>query len=272
MKKTSILIFFFICVGFIAKAQELFTLTEPASNMAARSVGIRMSSTIMNDKQLNINSIHILPEAMLGVSKKVMIHLDAVISGQNGGSYILDGASVYMKYRFYSQDDIHSHFRMALFGQFAWNNATIHQPAIDFKGHNTGYEMGVVSTKLVNKVALSSSVAFLHAMDNSTTETFIYGDKRRNAINYTLSIGKLLLPKEYVSYNQMNVNGMLEFLCQTNLYSGNTFVDVAPVIQFIIKSKMRFDLGYRYNVSNKLEQSAPNGLLFRFEYNFFNVL
>jgi len=272
MKRIYISFLLFICTGFSSKAQELFAFTEPASNMAARSLGLRLNSTIMKDKVFNYNSVHVLPEVMLGISKKVMIHLEGVISNQGGTTYILDGASAYAKYRFYSRDDIHSHFRIALFGQFAWNNAVVHQPAIDFKGHNTGYEIGIVSTKLANKIAISSSVSLLHAMNNSNSNTFIYGDKSRNAINYTLSVGKLLFPKEYVSYNQVNVNGMLEFLCQSNLYSGKTFIDMAPVIQFIIKSKIRFDLGYKYSVSNTLERSAPNGLLFRFEYNLFNVL
>jgi hypothetical protein len=35
-------------------------------------------------------------------------------------------------------------------------------------GHNTGFETGLVATKLIKKVAISSSVSFERAYDNKT--------------------------------------------------------------------------------------------------------
>ena len=64
---------------------------------------------------------------------------------------------------------------------------------------------------------------------------------------------------------------MMELLCQSNLHSHKTFVDIAPVVQFVLFSKMRIDLGYRFSLVNDLFRSASNGGLLRVEYNFFNV-
>ena len=65
---------------------------------------------------------------------------------------------------------------------------------------------------------------------------------------------------------------MLEILGQTNLSSGISNLDIAPVIQFVIKSKMRVDVGYRIPLSNQLYRKYPEGGMVRFEYNLFNVV
>ena len=64
---------------------------------------------------------------------------------------------------------------------------------------------------------------------------------------------------------------MIEFLGQSNLALGNSYVDMASVLQFIILSRMRVDLGYRFSLLNDLKRTASNGFLVRFEYNIFNA-
>ena len=251
------------------KSQELFVFTEPASNMAKGSIGFRVSNSLMKDYSSDNVNVHIFPEVMLGISKKIMIHGEAFVSNRNE-SFVNEGGALYAKYRFFSKDEVHSHFRMALFSRFALNNSDIHQSAIDLNGHNSGIEFGTVATKLIHKVALSSSIARIYAADNINQHWSVI-EKNKNAVNYTFSIGKLMIPKEYVNYNQTNVNAMLEILGQTNLGSGKSFVDVASSIQFIVKSKSRLDLGYRIAISNDLDRSAPNGGFFRYEYNIFNA-
>jgi hypothetical protein len=250
-------------------AQELFTYTEPASNMAAKSIGIRINNSFMREASLSRYRYQLSPEIMWGASGKLMVHASAFFSNWKG-SFAGDGGALYVKYRFYSQDEVHSHFRMAAFGRFAFNNTHLHQPAIDLNRHNSGYEAGMVATKLINKIALSAGAGFLHAMDNGKYK-FTINDKYRNALEYNLSIGKLLLPKEYTSYKQVNLNGMIEFLGQSNLALGNSYVDIASVLQFIILSRMRVDLGYRFSLLNDLKRTASNGFLVRFEYNIFNA-
>lgn len=267
MRKLVLLLLLF-CSG-AAGAQELFVFTEPASNMAARSVGLRLNNYLMRDFHTKTNNYHLLPEIMWGISKKFMLHGEIFMSNRDN-SFTTEGGSVYLKYRFLSKDEVHNHFRMAAFGRASYNVGGIHQMAIDFFGHNSGYEGGIVATQLINKIALSGSVSALHATDNGD-EKFLYGDKNRTAVNYTLSIGKLMLPKEYTSYNQTNVNLMLEFLGQSNTGTGDRYLDIAPAIQFIIASRMRIDLGYRYPLVDQLHRMAPKGYVFKLEYNLFNL-
>ena len=182
-----------------------------------------------------------------------------------------EGGSVYAKYRFLSNDDVQKHFRMAAFARVSYNNSIIDQEEINLYGFNSGIEGGIVATQLLHKVALSSSASFVKATDNSHINKFIYGDDNSKAINYSLSIGKLLLPKEYKNYKQTNLNLMLEFLNQINVGSGKYYSDIAPAAQLIINSVARIDVGYRQQLWGSLLRSSPNGLFIRLEYNFFNA-
>ena len=277
MKKWLSFSFFLCCCSIHLSAQELFTYTEPASNMAKGTLGFRLNSTLMKDEVELENNLHINPEVMLGITKKWMIHLEGFLSDRGLvtdriNTLIAEGGSLYLKYRFYSIDEVHSHFRMAAFSKFSINNNDVHQDAIDLNGYNSGYEMGFVATKLQHKVALSTSLALLHALDNKNEIGYRFANNNRDAINYTFSLGKLYLPKTYKDYNQTNMNGMLEILCQTNINAGKTYVDMAPVLQFIFLSKMRADISYRFPLSNDLYRSTSTGFLLRLEYNVFNVL
>ena len=258
------------CICLTAYTQELFTFTEPASNMAARTIGFRANSIVMQEHDTKQMNFHFLPEVMIGISKKWMLHAEAFISNRSE-KVNFEGASIYGKYRFFSVDEVHSHLRLAAFAKWAKNNSDIHQLAIDLNGHNSGYEMGMVCTKLKNKMALSTTASFLHALDNGSAHPFVYGASYRNVLSYSISVGKLMLPKEYIRYNQTNLNLMLELLGQTNWKSGKTFIDLAPVVQFIFLSKIRADISYRFSLSNDLYRSASNGALVRLEYNFFNA-
>jgi hypothetical protein len=252
-----------------AAAQELFVFTEPASNMAAKGFGLRLNNYLMNETGSKKNSYHLIPEVMWGASKHIMIHAEAFLSNRNS-SFVAEGGAFYVKYRFYSSDWLHRHFRMAAFARYSFNNSDIHQQAIDLNGHNSGYETGLIATRLKGKVAVSATASYLHAVDNGK-EKFIYGNKNRNAVNYTLSIGKLMLPKEYTSYRQTNVNLMLEMPGQLNVNTGHSFLDLAPSVQFIFLSKMRVDVAYRIPLVTNLSRTSPGGYFVRLEYNIFNA-
>jgi len=252
-----------------AKTQELYVFTEPASNMATRSIGLRLNNSFMDEKNSSRINYHLIPEVMLGLSKKVMLHADAFLSNRNK-SLDAEGASVYIKYRFLSNDDVQRHFRMSAFARGSINNSDIHQEEINLYGHNSGIEAGVVATQLLHKIAISSGISFVRAGDNAKNK-FPYSTNKSSAINYTLSAGKLMLPKEYKDYKQTNVNLILEFLNQLNLGSGHYYTDIAPALQFIFNSQGRIDLGYRKELGSSLQRTAPNGLFLRLEYNLFNV-
>jgi hypothetical protein len=264
---------FFIALFFISlscKAQELFSATEPASNRAKGSIGFRFDNLIMNEINSSKINYHLIPEIMIGVSKKLMIQGNIFFSNRNK-TFSGEGGSLYAKYRFLSNDAVQRHFRMAAFGRISSNNSDIHQEELNMYGHNSGFETGIVATQLLQKVALSSSVSFLKASDNGENNKFLYGSKNSKAVNYTFSFGKLMLPKEYKDYRQTNINLMVEFLSQVNTGSGKYYFDIAPSIQMIFNSQSRIDIGYRNELGSNLLRTAPNGFFIRIEHSLFNV-
>jgi len=220
-------------------------------------------------KGKNGYSWQVAPKLMWGIKKKIMLHFNLYASNMSGG-FKFNGGGIYAKYRFFSRDEVHNHFRMAAFAGYELNNNKIQEYAINLNGRNSGYEVGLIATQLRKKMAMSASASFVHATDN-INEKFLFGNKLRNAVNYTASIGRLMLPKEYISYNQTNVNLMLEFMGQLNLYSGSSWLDMAPAVQFIFNSRARVDLGYHFALAKQLPRYSTQGALLRLEYNFFNV-
>ncbi len=267
MKK--IFFLFILFAGIAAHAQELFVYTEPASNMPKKSLGIRLGNMLMKEDGSNKYEYHLIPELMLGANKNLMLHADAFLSNVNK-NFAAEGGSFYAKYRFLSNDKIHSHFRMAGYGRFSFNNSDIHQEEIDLYGHNSGYQGGVVATQLLHKVALSANASYLRATNNGSKNKFPAAQSK-DAINYSLSVGKLMYPKEYTDYKQTNVNLMVEMLGQTLGTNGRSYLDIAPSIQFIIKSQARVDIGYRQQLYSSMYRTAPNGFNVRFEYLIFNA-
>ncbi len=251
-------------------AQELFTFTEPASNMPAKSIAIRANNYFVKSSNRNKYSYNGAAEIMIGISKKLMVHAEA-FAGNDENNFKLDGASIYFKYRFFSVDEVHSHFRMAVYAREAFSNSKINQLSYDGHGSSSGTELGLVTTKLMNKMALSAGASFINIANNMGGNKFVYGASQRNAVGYTLSFGQLFLPVEYKNYEQTNVTAMIEFLGQTNTGNGNSFLDAAPSVQFIIKSKIRVDAGYRFPVFDNLSRVNDSRFLLRFEYNFFSV-
>eukprot|EP01030_Chromulinospumella_sphaerica_P019798 gene19798-19698_t len=76
-----------------------------------------------------------------------------------------------------------------------------------------GYQAGLVATQLLHKVALSATGYYEYATDNFGNNEMPTGQPRQ-ALNYILSAGKLMLPRQYKNYNQTNVNLMLEVIGQ----------------------------------------------------------
>lgn len=274
-------IFVFIIISLItyhATAQELYVSTEPASNMATGSIGIRLNSKLYEMKYNNSYALRLDPEIMFGISRKIMVHLNAYASNMYQQNIKFEGASVYGKYRFYSNDDVHSHFRMGAFGKVSLiNNPTELQVGnkfygsdeIDIDGNNSGMLTGIVATQLLHKLALSSSVYFINRFDN-LNDSKIPGQSAQ-AINYTLSAGYLLLPKEYKDFSQTNFNLYCEFLSSTSLDKKAYYIDAAPAVQFIFNSISRLDLSYRWQLTGNMQRLSEKYFLLRFEYNLLNV-
>ena len=254
---------------FQAKSQELFLLTYPASNVPKNVMVVRGMNSFFQRIADNSISYHFMPEVMFGINKKCMLVSNVFISNENN-IVNFEGASVLGQYRFYSNDEEKRHFRMAIWSRIAVNNADIHQEEIDLNGHNSGIRLGLTGTQLLHKTALSSTVSYQKALSNfSNAFTQNYST---DAVDYTFSIGQLMLPKQYKNFNQTNLNLMIEMLGQTHLENGESFLDIAPVIQFIIKSKARLDIAYRRQLYSTMYRTQPNGIIINFQYNIFNVV
>ena len=267
MHKVLLIVFLFF--NLTTFSQELFVFTEPASNMPSKSLGFRNMNGFFFEKDGKLN-YHNMPELMWGINKQWMVHAQGFISNRQDGGFETEGGSLYAKYRFYSEDAKQSHFRMALFARASKNSADIHQLEIETQGHNSGYEAGFIATQLLHKVAINSTISYERAFDNKPDYVFP-STQSNSAMNYTLSLGKLMLPKVYTSYNQTNVNLMFEVIGQRLNGNQKSFLDIGPSIQFIVKSQARFDIGYRQQLYSTMERTAPNGVVFKFEYLFFNV-
>lgn len=255
-----------------AGAQELFVYTEPASNMPAHSVGLRTSNWLMRERAAKGGDLnyHFVPEVMWGVNKSLMLHAEGFFSNRDG-SFTAEGGALYAKYRFLSKDGDHRHFRMAAYGRGSVNSSPVHQEEVETNGHNSGLEGGFIATQLLHKTALNATASLESAMDGDRTHEYSHA-LATEALNYTFSIGQLLLPKKYTGYGQTNLNLMLEVLGQTLPENGRSFLDVAPAVQLIFNSQTRVDVGYRRQLYSTMERTAPNGWMLRVEHLLFNVL
>jgi hypothetical protein len=247
-----------------ALAQELYVNTEPASNMAAKSLGIRLENEGYFKPEFKNRNIL---ELMYGLNKNLMVHSSLYLSNYYQGKQQFEGVSAYAKYRLYSADSVQKHFRLAAFIKVASINNPIPNQEIALEGDNSGLQGGLVATQLLHKLALSGSASYLRAMQNRGG----YEPVTRNSIAYTLSAGYLLYPRKYTGYGQTNVNLYAELLGKTNPGRGQHYLDIAPAVQFIFNSTLRVDLSYRTPLTNRMVRNTQNMYLIRVEYNLFNL-
>lgn len=261
---------FFLSLGLLWSsglfAQELFVATEPASNMARHSVGIRLANEGMlrSDIQTRTNL-----EVMVGASKSLMLHANAYLSDFYQKHQKFDGYGFYGKYRFLSIDSVQRHFRGAVFAKYAKSKNPLMNDEISLEGDNSGWQTGVVFTQLLHKLALSATASYTKAYKNDSY-IFLPGQDDKT-LGYSLSSGYLIFPKVYTDYKQTNMNVYLEFLGKYNPQSGKNLMDVAPAVQFIFNSKFRVDVSQRFQLWGDMSRTTRNMYLLRLEYNLFNV-
>jgi len=250
-------------------AQELYVFTEPASNMSTKSIGVRITNEGMFNNPGFVSRT--IPEVMIGFNKNLMMHAQAFLSDMDG-KYRLEGGSLYAKYRFLSLDEAHSHLRASAFGRVSTSKRPTYTRDINLEGDNSGIQSGLIFTQLLHKLALSTTLGYAHAFENSDRQ--ITGmPQPKNMLSYSLSSGYLVLPVVYKDYKQPNFNVYLELLGKTDPSSGQSYLDIAPAIQMILNSTTRIDLGYRFQATgNMANRYTKNMYLLRAEFNFFNVL
>jgi hypothetical protein len=270
---------------YTAQAQELFPLTEPASNMPARSFGLRLNNELMppytQTQTANHSGMHgqtaahngtmyrLNPELMWGISKNWMLHINLYASNMHQTNFKAEGGGIYAKYRFLSIDKVQQHFRLAAYAKASIINNPIRYSDINLSGDNSGFASGLVATQLLHKLALSITTGYTNGLNN-VNDNFS-AVQATNAINYSLSAGYLLLPFTYKNYNQTNFNLYAELLGKTNPETGENYLDIAPAIQFIFKSRFRVDVAYRKQLYGNMYRINEQVVLLKLEYNLFGA-
>ena len=252
-------------------AQELYVFTEPASNMPAKSLSAKYSGKFVKTTmhETRIEQRH-TAEVMLGLSKKWMIHGATTFSDMYTDQLRLESGRVYAKYRFLSKDQVHKHFRMAAFGEASHSRNDLMFDEISLEGDQSGVQAGLIATQLWNKLAVSSTVSFTQVTKEKPEHQ--HDDHPYQAFNYSLSAGLLVLPVEYTSYKQTNLNIYVELLGQQALDNEKYFVDLAPAIQLIFNSTYKVNLGYRFELNSNMSRMSSNSFNIAFETVFLNAL
>ncbi|WP_293310723.1 hypothetical protein [Pedobacter sp. UBA5917] len=269
MKRIFVLALMFIGAYTSVSAQELYVFTEPASNMPTKSIGVRITNEGMFNYPGYVSRT--IPEVMIGFNKNLMMHAQGFLSDMDG-KYRLEGGSLYAKYRFLSLDEAHSHFRASAFGRISTSRRPTYTRDINLEGDNSGIQGGLIFTQLLHKLALSSTLGYAHAFENSDRQ-LLGMPQPKNMLSYSLSSGYLVLPVVYKDYKQPNFNVYLELLGKTDPSSGQSYLDIAPALQMILNSTTRIDFGYRFQAAGNMDNRyTKNMYLLRAEFNFFNVL
>jgi hypothetical protein len=264
----------FICllVSGMASAQELYVFTNPASNIPGKAVVAKLSTKTMKAYHNNEREFRIMPDIQLGISKNLMLSGGASFSNmffQDAVSF--ESARLYAKYRFYSNDAAHQHFRAAVFAQGAWSNNPLVYHEFNLDGDNSGIQLGVVGTQLINKFAVSGGVTYVRQLEQVDKIEFFRGFSNE-AVQYNLSMGYLLFPRSYESIKQTNLNLYCELLGQKNTDLDVGYLDIAPALQLIFNSRARVNVGGRFQLAGTAHRMANESLFLSFEYYFLNAI
>ena len=271
MRASLFLILAFCCIA--ASAQELYVFSEPASNMPARSMSARFSAYFARDSANDRLGQRYRPEVMFGFSKKLMLHFSATFANMHSQNLRFESLSTYLKWRFYSRDDIHRHFRMALFADATRSRAPFKFNEISLVGDKSGVQAGLILTQLTNRLAVSGTLSHTQVFHHSRTDKVLYVPERYyQSFDYSVSAGYLVLPKEYTDYRQTNFNVYLEMLGQRLLDVNKHYLDLAPAAQFIFNSNLKLNVGYRFQLSSNMSRMGRDSWLISLERIFLGAL
>lgn len=265
-----------LCLGLIlvsstVDAQELYVFSDPASNIPAKSITVKLGMRLADNSVSGSLQQRYQPEIMAGISKQVMVRLSTTFSDIYSSNLAWESVKGYVKWRFYSEDDIHRHFRMAVFMDGAYANHNMVYDEMSLDGDNSGIQGGVTGTQLLHKLALSGSLSLMHVFNENVKSTHHTAGHEQDAINYSLSAGYLLFPRDYTGYDQVNFNIYMELLGMKGLEKGQYYADLAPAIQLIFNSSTKINLGARFEIASDMNRIARNNYFLSLETSFLNV-
>lgn len=263
-----------VCSCTTTIGQELFVFSEPASNMPTNSVSAKFSGMLANDNHSSSILQRYIPEVMIGVSKKLMIHGLVTFSNMHQDKFIFESSRLYAKWRFLSVDDVHKHFRMAAFGAISHSRNHLNFNEINLSGDQGGAQVGLIVTQLWNKLAVSGTFSLNEVLHKYRWDDFHSSQHAFEAFNYSVSSGYLLLPFEYTDYRQTNLNLYLELLGGLNLDwpQEKYYIDLAPALQVILNSTDKINFGYRFQLAGDIYRMANRSVMISYEHVFLNVM
>lgn len=251
-------------------AQELYVFSEPASNMPAKSISGKVSGRFADSREHDRWMQRYSPELMFGLNKNWMVHAATTFSDMYTANLRWESVRVYAKYRFLSVDDVHRHFRMAAFTEAGYSRNDPHFDELAIEGDQSGIQAGIILTQLWNKLALSSTLSAIKSTQDK--DKIERAGAPGEAFAYSVSAGYLVLPVQYTSFKQTNLNIYAEVLGQRSLDRKRYFVDLAPAVQLIFNSNAKLNFGYRFQLNGNMNRMAEKGWLISFERTFLNAL
>ena len=260
------------CSILLMHAQELYVFTEPASNMPAKSISAKYGFKIIRSDHSGKSEQRHSPEIMVGLNKKWMIHVATSFSNMYSAKTRWESARVYAKYRFLSLDEVHKHFRMAAFTLASHSENNPFYDELTLEGDQSGIQVGLIATQLIHKLALSATISNVQVLQSFRWQKIYPQRYAYQAIDYSLSAGYLLFPRNYSSYKQTNLNLYIELLGQRTYDLPYYFADLAPAIQLIFNSNAKLNIGYRFQLGSDMHRMADKSWMISFERTFLNAL
>ncbi len=259
-----------LMLPFVSTGQELYVFSEPASNMPARSVSFKLTGRYPDSKLNDYFKQRYVPEVMFGLSKKWMLHVSGSLSDYYSSSVRPESLKSYLKWRFLSNDEVHKHFRMAAFMELSVSRNDYLYDEFTLDGDLSGMQTGIIATQLLNRLAVSGTVSYMQGFGSSTMHHGSH-NQHLSMMNYSASAGYLLFPREYIDYNQTNLNLYVEFLSSTGFGHYHYYVDIAPAIQLIFNSTTKVNLGARFQMSGNMVRVGENTYQVSIEHTILNA-
>jgi hypothetical protein len=261
----------FTFLSSLSHAQELYVFSEPASNMPAKSMSAKLTAKYPDSRYNDFFKQRYTPELMFGVNKHLMVHTSATFSDYYTVNPAWESVKLYAKYRFFSIDEVHRHFRLAAFADGSYSRSPFLYGEINTDGDNSGIQGGLIATQLVNKLAVSGTAAFTKIFAEKGEHT-VHEEHDVKAFNYSLSAGYLLFPRQYTDFNQTNLNLYLELIGMKGIDKKHTMVDLAPAVQLIFNSNLKVNLGYRFQLKGDMLRVGERSWLISVERTFLGAL
>lgn len=287
----------FLCLAASGRAQELYPMNEPASTVPKGVLGVKIMSETNSEVRRIRNQF--AARFQYGLTSRLTVWAQPMVSNHHGKElpndminhhqigantiyysttinygnpypYSFSGLHFYAKYRFLNFDQDDAHFRMAAYGEYTVLGLQAHDESEPhLQGDNAGPGAGIIATWLKNRFAVSFNGGYILPDAYRETDTFRQFElEYGNAWTYNLSLGYLIYPKEYKSYQQSNYNLYVEFMGKkyddaifyrrgelvdiaSSALQGGAYLDVYFGIQRIVRSNDRIELTLGFPLINK---------------------